>query len=104
MNYRGYEDSLGGRRGHADAVSWLPTRYALRAECQTRATVSPRATYVMRRSHSSQMFCPGGRPPVLLTGASGRVTGACTWRRPAAVGGGGAAPGLTSTMPITILR
>lgn len=28
------------------------------------------------------MFCPGGRPPVLLTGASGRVTGACTCRSP----------------------
>lgn len=27
------------------------------------------------------MFCPGGRPPV-LSGASGRVTGAATWRSP----------------------
>lgn len=38
-------------------------------------------TYIISLSHSSQMFCPGGRPPV-PTGASGRVMGAVTWRSP----------------------
>ena len=35
-------------------------------------------TYTIRRSHDAQMFWPGGSP--LAAGATGRSTGALTWR------------------------
>lgn len=64
-------------------------------------TVSARAwrpPYVMSRSHSSQMFCPTGKPPVLLTGASGLVVGACTCRSPVTGAGGAGFPLLTCSL------
>lgn len=64
-------------------------------------------TYVMRRSHSSQMFCPGGRPPV-LSGASGLVTGAVTCRSPDTgagdTGAGAGAPPTSTHNPISKRR
>lgn len=65
------------------------------------ATVSERArpTHVMSRSHSSQMFCPTGRPPVLLSGASGRATGAATCRSPLAGAGAQPVPAPAPALP-----
>lgn len=33
-------------------------------------------TYTINLSHSAQIFCPAGKPPV--DGGAGRSTGACT--------------------------
>lgn len=63
---------------HPKSSKFLNENQFWLAICATVSARAHRPTYVMSLSHSSQMFCPGGKPPVLLMGASGRVTGACT--------------------------
>lgn len=66
-------------------VEWIfslfPKSYLTQSFIQSFAlsdTGIERDTYTISRSHSAQMFCPVGRPPVLAL-FTGALTGALTW-------------------------